>query len=57
MHKRHILSAKYESVPVVTANINAFFHGVATSESFARCVCLSLCFASIVGRAGFLFVT
>lgn len=55
MYKRHILSAKYESVPVVTANINAFFHMVATSESFA--LCLSLCFSSIVGRADFLFVT
>lgn len=57
MRKRHILSAKCESVPVVTANINAFFHVVATSESFALCLSLSLCFASIVGKAGFLFVT
>lgn len=51
MYKRHILSAKYESVPVVTANINAFSHVVATSESFA--LGLSLCFSSLVGRVGF----
>lgn len=55
MYKRHILSAKYESVPVVTANINAFSHVVATSESFV--LGLSLCFSSLVGRVGFLFVT